>query len=247
MKKQLILVALLLAALGIKAQQGEIIYRDFEPDITMQGGIQPRDIWIDFDNDSLPDIKMYWISESPEIVMGLVGRNQDVMICQAMEEDTVSHLTEWMIGTSNVRFNENWAVRIEKNGECYYGWFRTYFVTFFLAPMNYFYFYFDKYAYCTIPNYPLRWGQTSLTEGIDETESTTYALVHPNPTTGLITITGENLQQADVLNMLGQQVLNVQGKGNVLYVDMATLNAGVYLVTVTDEEGRKCVRKVVKE
>ena len=41
--------------------------------------------------DSLPDIKMYWISESPEIVMGLVGRNQDVMICQAM--GTFSFLT----------------------------------------------------------------------------------------------------------------------------------------------------------
>jgi hypothetical protein len=45
----------------------------------------------------------------------------------------------------------------------------------------------------------------------------------------------------------GQQVLSVQGKGNELRIDMAALPAGVYFVTVTNEEGQKCVRKVVKE
>jgi hypothetical protein len=39
----------------------------------------------------------------------------------------------------------------------------------------------------------------------------------------------------------------VQGKGNELHIDMTALPAGVYFVTVTDEEGRKCVRKVMKE
>jgi hypothetical protein len=77
--------------------------------------------------------------------------------------------------------------------------------------------------------------------------SIAFATLHPNPTTGLVTIAGENLRQAEVLNMLGQQVLSVQGEGNELRIDMATLPAGVYFVNVTDEEGRKCVRKVVKE
>ena len=47
--------------------------------------------------------------------------------------------------------------------------------------------------------------------------------------------------------MLGQQVLSVQGSGNELYVDMAALPAGVYFVAVTNEEGRKCVQKVVRD
>jgi len=42
-------------------------------------------------------------------------------------------------------------------------------------------------------------------------------------------------------------VLSVQGEGNELRIDMAALPAGVYFVNVTNEEGRKCVRKVVKE
>ena len=54
-------------------------------------------------------------------------------------------------------------------------------------------------------------------------------------------------QEGEIIYILGQQVLSVQGNGNELRIDMATLPTGIYFVTVTDEEGRKCVRKVVKE
>jgi hypothetical protein len=63
----------------------------------------------------------------------------------------------------------------------------------------------------------------------------------------MVTIMGENLKQAEVLNMFGQQVLSVQGKGAELRIDLATLPTGVYFVTITNEEERKCVRKVLKE
>ena len=78
-------------------------------------------------------------------------------------------------------------------------------------------------------------------------ESPAFATIHPNPTTGLVTISGEKLHLAEVVNTLGQHVLTVNGEGNELHIDMAALPVGVYFVNVTDEEGRKCVRKVVKE
>lgn len=71
--------------------------------------------------------------------------------------------------------------------------------------------------------------------------------VFPNPTNGQVTITGENLRKAEVVNMLGQQVAIAKGKGETLQVDISDLPVGIYFVNVTDEEGRKCVRKVVKE
>ena len=102
-------------------------------------------------------------------------------------------------------------------------------------------------AFCTIPDYPLYIGTTHFA-GIEENdESTAFATFHPNPTSGTITLSGENLHRAEVVNVLGQQVLSVQGEGNELRIDMAALPAGVYFVNVTDEEGRRCVRKVVRE
>jgi len=71
--------------------------------------------------------------------------------------------------------------------------------------------------------------------------------VHPNPTSGLVTITGKDLRQAEVFNALGQRVATATGEGETLQVDIAKLPAGVYFVNVTDKDGRKCVRKVVKE
>jgi hypothetical protein len=88
-------------------------------------------------------------------------------------------------------------------------------------------------------------GQIDFTDGIDETRA--FATVYPNPTTGLVTINGTDLKQAEVLNTLGQHVATTTGEGETLQVDISGLPAGVYFVNVTDKDGRKCVRKVVKE
>ena len=74
-----------------------------------------------------------------------------------------------------------------------------------------------------------------------------FATLHPNPTTGQVTIMGHDLKAAVVLNALGQQVATATGEGETLQIDIANLPIGVYFVNVTDSEGRKCVRKVVKE
>ena len=104
----------------------------------------------------------------------------------------------------------------------------------------------SRMAYCTIPNYPLRVGQIDFnTDDINETEAS--ATLHPNPTTGLVTITGENLKAAEVFNTLGQNVATATGESETMQVDLSGLPVGVYFVNVTDGEGRKCVRKVVKE
>ena len=74
-----------------------------------------------------------------------------------------------------------------------------------------------------------------------------FATLHPNPTSGQVSITGKNLKQAEILNTLGQRVATVTGQGETLQIDIAKLPAGVYFVRITDEEGRKCVKKVMKE
>ena len=81
--------------------------------------------------------------------------------------------------------------------------------------------------------------------GLDEMFQTIY--FYPNPTTDLVTVMGKDLKAAEVVNMLGQRVITVQGEGETMQIDISNLPTGIYFVNITDTEGRKCVRKVVKE
>ena len=248
MKKHLILAVLLMAALGLKAQQGGIIYVDFEPDWIAQDSFDT--LWIDFDQDGTRDLLFYWVLNGAATMQTLVTaesweihpmKDNDTIppypVIPEIEELWVTHPYVLPPGGYHPYGSSlKWAVRHRVGEHYYYGWFQI------LQYVS-----FDKYAYCTIPDYPLMWGQTDLT-GIEENgESSAFAIVHPNPTKAFVSIIGEDLRQAEVINTLGQLVLSIQGKGNELHIDMAALPAGVYFITVTDEEGRKCVRKVMKE
>lgn len=85
------------------------------------------------------------------------------------------------------------------------------------------------------------------TDGVEENKAEAWISIHPNPTTGMIVVSGKNLNQAEVLNLLGQRMATAQGKGETLQIDIANLPTDVYFVNITDEEGRTYVRKVVKE
>ena len=70
--------------------------------------------------------------------------------------------------------------------------------------------------------------------------------VQPNPTTGIFTITGENLKQIEVYDVLGQRITSLQANGDLTTIDLSSRQAGVYLVNITDPEGRRYVKRVVK-
>ena len=74
-----------------------------------------------------------------------------------------------------------------------------------------------------------------------------FATIHPNPATATVTIVGENLRQIEITDMLGQRVATHQAEGPQATIDISTLPTGIYFVGITDENGKRCVRKVVKE
>ena len=276
--KRILFTMLALSVMAISyAQKGEIIYTDFEPDLSIEAlsATYDRDtIKIDLDQDDTIDFKMYIdrvYSGSARYVF--VSSSWEFRICfnsiysygYMDENDTIFPYSRW--STANDAYELLWypldthfmelfmGFRKTVKDEHYYAWAKIYMYRNpngqgYHPSHGYFdivYAYCDDMAYCTIPDYPLRWGQTSLTEGIDETGANAFATIHPNPTNGIVTITGENLRQVEVLNVLGQKVLSAQGRDNELHIDMAALSSGVYFVTIINEEGRKCVRKVLKE
>ena len=296
MKKQLIIIlAILLAFIEMKAQSEEIVYSVFEPDTCRlydeESSNPMYGLFLDIDQDSVQDISAIAICYNVVIPLELglesVNPNWKVYPCfwyHSIPDTTLPGYITYVIDRyDDIRLDtvSNWRVyagiglilgdhsfsvydttfsnllcgiRYETAGEdeekqYYYGWIEfsnryngkisnPQWVKGWVC--------IQRMAFCTIPNYPLHVGQTSL-DVVERPKSIAFAIVHPNPTNSMVTITGENLRHAELLNVFGQQVLSVQGKGNELHIDMTALPTGVYFVTVTDEEGRKCVRKVMKE
>jgi hypothetical protein len=274
--KKTILTMLVVLAIGFSyAQKGEIIYTDFEPDLSVEE-LSPYDshdtLKVDLDQDGTMDFKMFIESKYSTMVRYVyVTSSWDFRYCfnsiysygYMDENDTI--IPDYPIWASA---NNTWELlwypdqymefimgfRKTVNGENYYAWAKIYMYRnvngsgyepgpgqFDIVSA-----YCDDMAYCTIPDYPLHWGQTDFTD-IKENQASAFATVHPNPTTGVVRIIGKDLKAAEVVNTLGQRVATVQGQGEMLQIDIANLPEGIYFVRITDEQGRKCVRKVVKE
>lgn len=88
---------------------------------------------------------------------------------------------------------------------------------------------------------------TAMITGVGE-ETKAYGItVAPNPTHSQVTFMGKNLRHAEVVDMFGQHVISVSGYGDKLQIDMASLPNGVYFIEIADGDGKRCVKKVMKE
>jgi hypothetical protein len=257
MKTKLItLSVLLLSAFALKAQENYINYNLYNPDTCFSFQSSADTLKFDLDQDGTYDIYFdaYYQSgagllvtintPSPDWQWSWTYANAFVPLT---DTTMIDETLRWQYGYWELAMYPeftHFAFRHQTVDGYHYGWAHIYLTR---ATRAWHTVCVSGMGYCTLPDQSIQWGQIEYF-GINESYvSNAFATVHPNPTTGLVTIAGENLRQAEVLNMLGQQVLSVQGEGNELRIDMATLPAGVYFVNVTDEEGRKCVRKVVKE
>jgi hypothetical protein len=78
------------------------------------------------------------------------------------------------------------------------------------------------------------------TTGINHSASSKIS-VYPNPATGRINIQGE-VAQVDIYSVQGQLLLS----DNRNVIDVAGLNKGFYLVSVTDKTDHKAMVRLIK-
>ena len=248
MKKINIILALLafLPFSRAFAQVGEIIYRDFEPDSVLEYH-NTGYMLIDLDGKGLSDIKMGYYINSPGIVYTSITSlwSDSLEICGAESNSVLSEIEQWYTFLNyEITWEYNkYGFRFKHDNGYIYGWFETHRKNLKNNEARAYGWVFDRTAYCTIPNYPLVWGQTSLLS-IEETEDKAFVTIHPNPTTGIVRIEGENASEVRVFNMLGQVVKTVQ---NTNEVSLEGLPQGVYLLRITTEGGKVFSDKVVKE
>ena len=266
MRKVLLTFGILFCVLIVKAQDGYMLYKEYSDGwIEMQVDQQ---FFIDINEDGVSDIvyeTFYgahstlgsyayptngWTSCS-HCIVPFIGQEDAIFF------DFSTPLNDTSLGYNTRCYAEYYTygevpplyykvgLRYSDGQNYYYGWaeFEEDRVD---LQMKYL-FHVSKTCFCSIPNYPLLWGQTSLTEGFEENESTAVASIYPNPATATVTIVGENLKQIEITNMLGQRVATHQAEGLQATIDISALPTGIYFVGITDENGKRCVRKVVKE
>ena len=71
---------------------------------------------------------------------------------------------------------------------------------------------------------------------------------YPNPTNGVLEVAGKNIVNVAVYDILGKQVVNNNYTSlNSVNLNLGSLNAGVYMVKVTNDAGATSTIKVVKQ
>lgn len=78
---------------------------------------------------------------------------------------------------------------------------------------------------------------------VEEMTNETYQ-VYPNPVKYVLTVEGENLEQVNVFNTMGQLLKTVKCNGNVVNVNVSDLQNGMYIVNVIDNNGEVSSKKV---
>ena len=81
--------------------------------------------------------------------------------------------------------------------------------------------------------------------GVEETQSS-FTIV-PNPTKDAVTITGRDLNEVSLYNLVGQMVMSRNVDGETMSLDLSELPAGLYFVHVVDCSGSCSVRKLLKQ
>lgn len=95
---------------------------------------------------------------------------------------------------------------------------------------------FEKEAHHTIST---KEGYASVEEMTNETYK-----VYPNPVKDVLTIDGENIEQVNVYNTMGQLVKSVSCNDNTVNVNVNDLQNGMYIVNVIDANGVVSSKKV---
>lgn len=256
-KHLLLLCSLVLLVQCVKAQNPShgILYTDLDPDIKLIENYQDT-LGLDLNQDGASDVLLYFKHFGS--IASRFGAyktsncNWEIAYCEGVDSLSVPHPNIPTFGWSSIEglmdpesTGFRYGVRFHDGSAYYYGWLKVicrYNQTTALNEIT-----IDKIAFCTIPNYPLVWGQTILNTDIEESEFSSMVFVHPNPTMGLVTVTGKSLRQVEVANVMGQHLLTATSEGDELTINISNLPAGIYFVNITDGEGRKCVRKLVKE
>jgi hypothetical protein len=244
MKKIITIVSIILFTINLIAQEpNAIIYRDFMPDTVTSfprfwsGGEWPGDtLCLDINSDSNCDIMFYFGYSIGHYTSPYINvfNSSNSYICTAKSDKLLNDSS--LVWKNSRRFwnytadsTENFGFKHVEGSNTYYGWFRGY-ITY---DDSLKYMYVDKMAYCTTPNYPLIWGQTS-TNGISIKDTSDSSLeLNYNNNTGKVLVYYPKgiIDEVEIINSSGQLLNKISNiNADNTEIDVSNYKSGMYIV-----------------
>lgn len=81
---------------------------------------------------------------------------------------------------------------------------------------------------------------------VDEKEDI-KAKIYPNPTNDFVNISGENIVNVEVVNIMGQTILSKKSDADETKIDISGLNSSVYLIKMRTKDGKEFAERIVKQ
>ena len=82
---------------------------------------------------------------------------------------------------------------------------------------------------------------------VEETDFANEYSVYPNPANSVVTISGENILNIEIFNIMGQTVFSKICNADEHTINIANLNSGVYLIKVGTASGKEFAKRIMKE
>jgi hypothetical protein len=86
--------------------------------------------------------------------------------------------------------------------------------------------------------------------GLTELESQAKLLAFPNPTNGIVSIVKSDntkIKHIRVMDLVGKTIMDEAASKSIITLDLTTLNKGIYMVVVEDEQGVTTNTKITVE
>ena len=236
-------------------EEEPIIFTEFEPDTCFTLNYQDTIYW-DLNQDGIYDIYFYLVYHSANGYMTYMSPvthwqwSNSIKIDQNLwqpltDSSIIDESLYWQSGElffSGLDSPEWWyfAFRHQTEDGIHYGWAH-------IKCTGYCNFCISGMGYCTIPDYPLQWGQTNITEGLEEETVKNDFSVYPNPANGVLfvqTLRATSVQTLTyrITNLMGQTVLSGSITDETQQINIENLPVGMYFITFAGETRKFVVR-----
>jgi hypothetical protein len=270
MKTIILSIFLFFVIISTFAQKtNEIIYHDFVPDTSFKyicSDIETQvcypnceePIRFDVDSDGIIDLlyeadgfifngNTYLRSLNDVFTVVALGQN-DTIICSELN---------WGLYAFAGHITNDYRFGIKKviGDNTFYGYVNTRveFISTVYGPYNNVVYdmicFVDYYAYCTIPNYPLLWGQTEISNSVPKTEAGSDGVkINFNNASNTVQIESlTKIKNVEIVSSNGQIANKTKNVGkNETEINVSGLQSGIYIVKVVLDDGRVVSGKVVR-